>query len=304
MRHYRIFAAAALLAGLSGGLAYYGISRGSQTQPTPHQQSSPAPFRSDLPEKVNFSEHIAPVIYRSCAGCHRPGEAGPFPLLTYEDVFQRAELVRYVTETRYMPPWPADASYRHFARENFLTAEQIALIGRWVEQGAPEGDPKKLPDLPKFPTGSQLGKPDLVVKMPRAYRIKGDNSDKFVSMKLPFSMPRDTFVRTIEFVPGNRKLVHHVNAHLISYSQGRPRHLLRGPWFVEAGEHNMHPLEGLGLGDTTALGASLTLSVANYLPGTSPPLYPPGIGGFRVSREADLLMHHIHYGPASEDAAD
>ncbi len=302
MRHHRVLSAAALIAGALG-LAYYGTSRGDKAQAVPRQEPTPT-RRSDLPAKVTFSEHIAPVVYRTCAACHRPGEAGPFPLLTYQDVSQRAQLIRYVTKTRYMPPWPADPSYRHFAGENVLTDEQIALIGRWVDQGAPEGERAKLPPMPKFPHGSQLGKPDLVVKMPVPYRIQGNNTDKFVSMKLPFSMPRDTFVRTIEFVPGNRKLVHHVNAHLLTYSHGRPRSLLQGPWFVEAGEHNMHPLEGLGLGDTTALGASLTLSVTNYLPGTSTPVYPPGIGGFHVSRDADLLMHHIHYGPASSDQVD
>ncbi|HJR16852.1 MAG TPA: hypothetical protein VJ808_08355 [Gemmatimonadales bacterium] len=140
--------------------------------------------------------------------------------------------------------------------------------------------------------------------MPTPYKIPGDNSDKFVSMKLPFSMPRDTFVRTIEFVPGNRKLVHHVNAHLVTYPRGRPRHLLRGPWFTEAGEHNMNALDQLGLGDTVAIGASVNLSVTNYLPGTLPTLYPEGIGGFRVSREGDLLMHHVHYGPTPVHQAD
>jgi hypothetical protein len=140
--------------------------------------------------------------------------------------------------------------------------------------------------------------------MPHSYKIRGINADHFVSMKLPFSMPRDTFVRAIEFVPGNRKLLHHVNAHLVTYPRGRPRHLLQGPWFTEAGEHNTSPLHHLGLADTAATGASMTLSVTNYLPGTLPTLYPEGIGGFRVSREADLLMHHVHYGPTPVDQTD
>ena len=178
------------------------------------------------------------------------------------------------------------------------------MIGRWVEQGAPEGDPARKPKIPQFPKGSRLGKPDLVVKMPTRYQIRGDNRDNFVTMRLPFSMPRDTFVRAFEFVPGNRKLVHHVNAHLVNYRKGRPRQLLQGPWFSEAGEHNMNPLGELGLGDTTAAGASLTLSVTNYLPGSNTPLYPEGLGGFRMGRTGDILMHHIHYGPTSVDQTD
>jgi hypothetical protein len=296
MVHRRALLAAALVCGLAA-VAYLGMGRRRETAETPG-----ALLR--LPAEVTFSEHIAPIVYNACSKCHRIGEAGPLPLLSYQDVSSRAQLVRYVTQTRYMPPWPADPSYRHFAKENVLTDEQIALIGRWVDQGAREGDPGKLPARPVFPKGSQLGKPDLVVRMPGRYQIRGDNTDKFVSMKLPFSMPRDTFVRIIEFVPGNRKLVHHVNAHLVTYPKGRPRHLLQGPWFSEAGEHNMNALEELGLGDSTATGASITLSVTNYLPGTFPTLYPEGIGGFRLSREGFLLMHHVHYGPSPTDEAD
>jgi hypothetical protein len=96
-----------------------------------------------LPERVTFSEHIAPIVYDHCARCHRPGEPGPFPLLNYRDVAARAVLIRAATQARYMPPWPADPSYRHFTDENVLTEEQIALIGRWVDQGSPRGDHPK-----------------------------------------------------------------------------------------------------------------------------------------------------------------
>jgi mono/diheme cytochrome c family protein len=257
-----------------------------------------------LPATVTWSEHIAPIVYRSCARCHRAGTVAPFPLLTYQDAAQRSELIRYVTATRYMPPWPADPTYRHFVGEHVLTDEQIALIGRWVERGAPEGDPSRRPRIPAFPQGSQLGKPDLVVRMPGTYTIKGDSTDKFVSMKLPFSIPRDTFVRAIEFVPGNRKLVHHVNAHLVTYPRSTRPRLLGGPWFSEAGEHNMDPLGALGLGANDSSGRTLTLSVTNYLPGTQPTLYPEGIGGFRFTRNGHLLLHHIHYGPTATEQSD
>lgn len=273
------------------------------TASTPEPAEKGFPVES-LPARVTWSDHIAPIVYKSCAGCHRPGSAGPFPLLTYRDAADRAALIRHATSTRYMPPWPADPTYRHFVGEHVLTPEQIALIGRWVQQGAPEGDPRRAPKPPVFPQGSQLGKPDLVVRMPAPYRIRGDNTDEFVSMRLPFSFPRDTFVRAIEFVPGNRKLVHHVNAHLVTYRDGMPKGLLRGPWFSEAGEHNMDPLGHLGLAGPDSSGRSVTLSVTNYLPGTQPTLYPEGIGGFRLTREGFLLMHHVHYGPTAVAQTD
>jgi hypothetical protein len=224
--------------------------------------------------------------------------------MSYRDAALRAPSLAAVTKARYMPPWPADPAYSHFADENVLTEEQIALIEKWAQQGAPQGDPKKEPKPPVFVRGSQLGKPDLVVRMPEPYHIPGDSRDHFVSMKLPFSIPRDTFVRAIEFVPGNRKLLHHVNAHLLNYPDGTRRNLLKGPWFAEAGPSHMDVLNDLNIKNSDGTDPPMTLSVANYLPGSLPPLYPEGIGGFKLNQQGYLVMHHVHYGPTPVPATD
>src|SRR4029078_6694096 len=92
-------------------------------------------------QNPTFSDDIAPIVFKHCAPCHRPGEAGPFPLLTYEDVVKKAKTIAAVTQDRYMPPWPADACYSHFLGERVLRPEDIQTIKRWVESGTPEGDP-------------------------------------------------------------------------------------------------------------------------------------------------------------------
>jgi copper type II ascorbate-dependent monooxygenase-like protein len=280
-----------------------GLASGrTERRPTPG--SGPAASDASLPAEITFSEHIAPIVFSHCSKCHRPGEAGPFPLLNYADVASRGDLVRAVTQSRYMPPWPADPGYRHFVGENVLTEREIALIGRWATQGAPRGDPSRQPKPPTFPKGSQLGTPDLVVRMPGPYRIAGDATDKFLSMKLPFSIPNDTFVRAIEFVPGNRKLVHHVNAHLVTFPDGTRRDLTKGRWYVKVDPEHAEALEQLDLRGDNGSSAPITLSVANYLPGALPTLYPEGIGGFRLSRKGYLLLHHIHYGPSTSNQTD
>jgi mono/diheme cytochrome c family protein len=310
VKHFRPIA---LGVAIAVALAYAVLARRPRQPSPPPDHTAPAPVAAaippsaapvDLPEQVTWSEHIAPIVYASCARCHRPGEAGPFPLLGYRDAAARAQQIREVTSTRYMPPWPADPSYRHFVGENYLSDRQIALIRKWVDQGAPQGAPAKAPKVPTFPHGSQLGKPDLVVRMPQPYRIRGDSRDEFVSMKLPIAFPRDTFVRAVEFVPGNRKLVHHVNAHLVTYADGARANVQRGRWFVEAGEHNHSVLDQLDIRNDDGTEAPITLSVTNYLPGTLPTLYPEGIGGYRLTKRGYLLMHHIHYGPSGKEAAD
>src|SRR5512138_3526845 len=114
---------------------------------------------------VNFSEHVAPIVFNRCASCHRPGEAGPFPLLTYEDVRKRGKLIATVTQSRYMPPWQAESEMGSFRDDRRLTDAQIRTIQEWVQAGMPEGDPAKMPKLPTFTPGWQLGQPDLIIRM-------------------------------------------------------------------------------------------------------------------------------------------
>ena len=98
-------------------------------------------------QSVNFSEHIAPIIYNKCAACHRQGEIAPMPFTNYNEVAAYATMIKYVTEIGYMPPWKPDHSYSTFRDEVHLSKDEIALIGEWVDNGAPQGDPKLEPPL-------------------------------------------------------------------------------------------------------------------------------------------------------------
>ncbi len=112
---------------------------------------------------VTFNRDIAPIIYQNCASCHRPGESGPFPLLTYQDVKKHANQIVAVTHTRFMPPWLPEPGDLKLQQERRLSDAQIALIQKWVSQGAVEGSPRDLPPKPHFVEGWQLGTPDLIV---------------------------------------------------------------------------------------------------------------------------------------------
>jgi mono/diheme cytochrome c family protein len=253
-----------------------------------------------------FNQEIAPIVFKNCAPCHRPGEAGPFPLLTYEDVVKKAKTIAAVTQARYMPPWPADPSYSHFLGERVLRNEDIQSIKRWVENGTPEGDPAKRPPPPEFHQGSVYGKPDLIVKMKEPLRIPGDNKDHFMVIKIPYEIPRDRFVRAIEFVPGNRRLIHHMNAHIVQYDEKKSKPM-EGPTVVN--RESLKTLEesyaAIKLLNDDGSYPELTKSVANYLPGgVSPAGYPDGIGGWTLSRKGAFLMRDIHYGPSPVDTED
>ena len=256
-------------------------------------------------ENPTFSEHIAPIIYEKCTPCHRPGSAAPIDLITYEDVKSKLRTVQLSIRSGLMPPWPADAEYVSYREEKVLSTLQKSLIDRWIDNGAPEGDPAMTPPAPLFAEGSMLGMPDLVVKIETPVFLKGDNLDKFYMLKIPFELPQDTFIRAIEIIPGNKKLVHHINAHIVQYEENEKASLTGGRPFVDTekiDKHSAYELLDLPNDDDTY--PLLTPSVTNYLPGVEVTAYPNGIGGYKVRRRGVLLLDNIHYGPSPVDTTD
>jgi hypothetical protein len=263
-------------------------------------------FLTSCSHAPTFSQDIAPIVFKNCAPCHRPGEAGPFSLLTYDDVLKKAKTISAVTQSRYMPPWPADPSYSRFLNERVLNEAEIQTIKTWVENGSPPGDLAELPPQPEFPEHSSLGTPDLVVKMRDAFRIPGDNKDRFMVIKIPYEMPEDRHVRAIEFVPGNRKLMHHMNGHIVQY-EDKKKDPFEGPYIVD--RESVPTLEAsydaIHLLNDDRSYPDLHRSVANYLPGAvSPAGYPEGIGGWTLKKKGAFLMRDVHYGPSPIDTED
>jgi tetratricopeptide (TPR) repeat protein len=162
-------------------------------------------------EPITFYKHIAPIVYQSCAPCHRPGEPGPFPLLTYADVRKHGQQIVSVIQRRYMPPWLPEAGYGDFQEERRLTDEQIRTIEEWVRQGGPAGSQADAPPLPPFVPGWQLGEPDLVIEATAPYTLPAGGPDQYWNFVLPLKVSGTRWVRAIEIRPGNIRAVHHAN---------------------------------------------------------------------------------------------
>ena len=163
------------------------------------------------PAKVTFNRDIAPIVYQYCAACHRPGEAGPFRLLTYQDVKSHGRQIMAVTHTRFMPPWPPEPGELKFADERRLSDQQIATIKAWVDQGMLEGKAADLPPRPKFVEGWQLGQPDLILQAEKPYTLPATGGDQYWNFILPVPISETKWVRAVEIRPGDKRLVHHAN---------------------------------------------------------------------------------------------
>jgi Tfp pilus assembly protein PilF len=160
---------------------------------------------------VTFNREIAPIIFKNCAPCHRPGEAGPFSLLTYEDVKKHAGQIVYVTRERIMPPWLPEPQALKFADEARLSDEEVNLIQRWVDGGRLQGDPSDLPALPRFTAGWQLGEPNLILKAAKPYSLPAGANDQYWNFVLPVPIHETRWVKAVEIRPGDKRLVHHAN---------------------------------------------------------------------------------------------
>ena len=255
-------------------------------------------------KQVNFTSDIAPIIHKNCTPCHMPDEAAPFTLITYNDVKRRAKLIRHLVKDRIMPPWPADPTYSQFTNEYYLNDDEIATVLNWIDNGMPEGEKSKEITFNDIKKELHLGTPDMIVKVPPV-KIPGNNTDLFLVMKIPYELPYDTFVRAIEFVAGNKKLVHHVNTHLVQYDPFKKKNLYEGKVYVNQDQANSQLLhQELGLLQDDGTYPALTPSVSNYLPGAVFSFYPPEIGGYKMTRKGAFYLNDFHYGPSPIDATD
>lgn len=251
---------------------------------------------------ITFQNDIAPIIHKNCTPCHRPNGGGPFNLISYSDVANRAKMVTHVTQIRYMPPWPADANYSHFANEKILLQSEIDLIQKWVKMGKKAGDTSKI-ELPKIlKDGSLLGRPDMVITLPKV-EIKSNNTDKFYVIKIPYKIPNDTYVRAVEFVPGKPSLVHHMNGHYYQFSKSTNPFL--GNLFLAIDDINYKTsFQQFNMKNEDGSLPVRVHSAVNYLPGTYGIKYPKGIGGFKLTQNGAFIANDIHYGPSNETTID
>lgn len=163
-------------------------------------------------EAVTFNKDVAPIFYQHCVECHRPGNIAPMSLITYKDAQPFARWISEKVKTRQMPPWHADPNFGEFENARRLTQEEVNTVLNWVEQGAVEGNPKDLPPVPSFPAQWKIGQPDAVFKMAEENKLGADAVDEYVYVRIPTNFKEDKWIQSVEFRPGNLKIVHHAVA--------------------------------------------------------------------------------------------
>ena len=268
----------------------------------------------DSVEVPNFAQHIAPIIANHCVRCHRNGGGAPFELTSYTKVKGKAKTIAKVTSMRIMPPWPADPNFSHFIDENILSQSQIDAISRWVKNDCPEGGSSEKIFANVSSEKSNIGKPDMVLSLDTVLLIEGD-VDRFFFAKVNCITPHGKYIRAIEFIPGQPKLLHHFNGHLINYYGNTKPNLESSPSKIEispkANNAKENPRETqlamafqkALLNDDGSIPERLH-SVVNYLPGVKGVMYPDGIGTYAVAEKFSIIGNDVHYGPSRKMLVD
>jgi peroxiredoxin len=231
------------------------------------------PPASTVKGEVTYAKHVAPILQRRCQECHRPGQVGPFSLLTYDKAVSWSDTIAEVVREERMPPWHADPKHGKFLGDRRLTAAERDTLLAWVKQGCPKGDEKDLPPAARFPETWTIGKPDQIVSMAEEFKVPAKGVLPYKQFVVDPGFKEEKWIQRAECRPGNRAVVHHIIVYIL-----QPGKLL------------LYDKDGVA---STLVG---------WAPGDMPARYEPGTAK-RVPAGA-RLMFEVHYTPNGKEEVD
>lgn len=221
----------------------------------------------DAAPAVTFHKDVEPILQNRCQGCHRPGEAAPMPLLTYQQARPWAKAIRAALLEGKMPPWQADPRYGKFVNDLRLAPGEKETLVAWIDGGAPEGSPADAPKPRGFVEGWRIPKPDVVFEMQQDFNVPATGTIDYQYISVPTHFTEDKWVQAAEVRPGNRAAVHHAIV-VIDSADG------------ELGQEYL----------------------AGYAPGMSPQMWKPGQA--RLVKAGATLVFQMHYQATGKPAKD
>lgn len=229
-----------------------------------------------------FTKDVLSILQRSCQKCHRPDTAAPMSLLTYQDVRPWVRSIRLKVSAREMPPWHIDRSIGEYLEDPSLSDEEIATIVRWVDLGAPQGNPADAPPPRQFADVDEwtYGEPDLVVRMDKGFVIPADGPDFTPDEIVDPKITEDRYVKWVQLIPDAKRAVHHSHVYL-QIPEGADTEGL-----------------GLGMGSNT----SDSIDLIEYGTGNDADIFPDRTT--KVIKAGTKFRFSSHYHPYGEEAVD
>jgi peroxiredoxin len=225
--------------------------------------------------KITYANQVARLFQKRCQECHRPGEIGPFALMSFGQAKGWSDMIAETVRDGRMPPWYADPRYGKFANDRRLSKEEKETLLAWIDQGCARGDDKDLPAPKEWQEGWWIGKPDAVITMNEDFTVPADAGKTGVPYKfftVPTNFTEDKWVQAAEARPGNRAVVHHIIA-LVSTPGEKP-----GPRGSRGGY------------------------LVGIAPGEEPLVFPPGMAK-KIPKGASIIFQ-MHYTPNGVEQKD
>ena len=234
-----------------------------------------------------FYKDVLPILQKNCQSCHRPGEAVPMPLVSYQDARPWAKAMKAAVLSRKMPPWFADPHVGKFINDRRMNEAEIATLTAWADAGAPEGKAKDAPKPVTFADGWTMGKPDAVFEMPVEAEVPANGTMEYTYYIVPTGFTEDKWVQLAESRPGNRALVHHI----IVYSREPESKWMR-----------QYPVGQAFIPNGRGSGNDFGQFIIGFAPGSTPESLRPGQGKL-IKAGSDLVfqMHYTTNGTAGKD---
>jgi hypothetical protein len=227
--------------------------------------SLPELAKRDAHAKISYEKTIVPLLEEKCVACHREGGIGPWAMSSYEMIKGFSPMIREVVRTKRMPPWHVDPHYGMWSNDRGLSVEEARTLVHWIEAGAPRGtgaDPLKA-QRKEWPQWS-LGEPDLIIETP-AFTTPATGVIPYQNFTVKNPLNEDRWIRAIDYLPGQRAVLHHVIA----------------------------TVGGERLGST---------ALHNYVPGADPLQMPDGNG---ILLKANSTFHfQMHYTTNGQELTD
>ncbi len=255
------------------------------------QSTSASPNKSAPP---TFYRDVLPILQNHCQVCHRPGEIGPMPLITYAQTQPFARAIATDVREKKMPPWFADPTVGHFSNDPSLTNQEIATLVSWADSNSPEGNASDSPPPRRWTPSWLIPHPDTVLKMPKPVAIPANGDVNYTYEIVSTHFTEDKWVQQSEIRPSSRRNVHHAVVYVRPPNSTWLKNAPIGLPFTGAdmpgGQNGPDPLF------TTA---DILLV---YAPGSSPDNWPDGAAKF-IPAGSDLVfqMHYMTHGRAVTD---
>ena len=240
-----------------------------------------------------FTKDVAPILQRNCQTCHRPGEAGPFSMLTYEQTRPWAAAIKEAVITRKMPPWFADPRYGKFSNSDTLTQGEIDTLVAWVNAKALKGDPRDMPKPVQWMEGWAIGKPDMVFQLPIPFDVPASGVIDYQHVIVPTGFTEDRWIQAAEVRPTDRSVVHHIIAFVREPQSNWFKGQKPGVFFVAP------QVKTEEQPDTSALPSDF---LVGYAPGQPAEILRPGQA--KLIKAGSDLVFQVHYTPNGKPVED